>query len=220
MDRSGPERIPTVLIGFVGDNLGSVNLNRLFQFPDPVNETSARIVAAGVVMMALAFLILREGWILIPLTYGFLARVATGPTLSPLGQFATRVATPRVEARRGAGFHSRQVPGPPKRFAQAIGLGFAALASVAWLLDAPAASWGLIAMLAAAATLEAAFAICLGCIAYSAIWGCADCNDISARLRQALVEARREVDGANGAGAAPAVNAAVNAAEVGAPAMR
>ena len=216
----GPERIPTVLIGFVGDSLRRVNLNRLFQFPDPVNETSARIVAAGVVMMALAFLILREGWILIPLTYGFLARVATGPTLSPLGRFATRIATPRVEARRGAGFHSRQVPGPPKRFAQAIGLGFTALASVAWLLDAPAASWGLIAMLAAAATLEAAFAICLGCIAYSAIWGCADCNDISARLRQALVEARREVDGADGAGTAPAVNAAVSAAEVGAPAMR
>lgn len=197
-----------------------MDLNRLFQFPDPVNETSARIVAAGVVMMALAFLILREGWVLIPLTYGFLARVATGPTLSPLGRFATRIATPRVEARRGAGFHSRQVPGPPKRFAQAIGLGFAALASVAWLLDAPAVSWGLIAMLAVAATLEAAFAMCLGCIAYSAIWGCADCNDISARLRQALVEARREVDSANGAGAAPAVNAAVSAAEVGAPAMR
>ena len=205
-----------MLIGFVGDNLLCVNLRRLFQFPDPVNETSARIVAAGVVMMALAFLILREGWLLIPLTYGFLARVATGPTLSPLGQFATRVATPRVEARRGAGFHSRQVPGPPKRFAQAIGLGFTALASVAWLLDAPAVSWGLIALLAVAATLEAAFAICLGCIAYSAIWGCADCNDISARLRQALVEARQEVDGPSGA----AAGAPVTATEAGAPAMR
>ncbi len=204
-----------MLIGFVGDNLRHVNLSRLFQFPDPVNETSARIVAAGVVVMALAFLTLREGWILIPLTYGFLARVATGPTLSPLGQFATRFATPRVEARRGAGFHSRRVPGPPKRFAQAIGLGFTALASVAWLLEVPAVSWGLIAALAAAATLEAAFAVCLGCIAYSAIWGCADCNDISARLRQALVEARQEVDGVSGG--APA---AVTAAEAGAPAMR
>ncbi|HYN31406.1 MAG TPA: DUF4395 domain-containing protein [Ilumatobacteraceae bacterium] len=188
-----------------------MNLSRLLQFPDPVNETSARIVAAGVVTMALAFLILREGWILIPLTYGFLARVATGPTLSPLGQFATRFATPQIEARGGAAFHSRQVPGPPKRFAQAIGLGFTALASIAWLFEAPAVSWALIAMLAAAATLEAAFAICLGCIAYSAIWGCADCNDISARLRQALVEARQEV---------PAGETAVTQAEVGAPATR
>ena len=185
-----------MLIIFVGDILCRV---RLFQFPNPVNETSARIVAAGVVTMALAFLILREGWILVPLTYGFLARVATGPTLSPLGQFATRFATPRVEARAGTGFHSRQVPGPPKRFAQAIGLGFTASASVAWLLEAPAVSWVLVAALAVAATLEAAFAVCLGCIAYSAIWGCADCNDISARLRQALVEARQEVDDVEGA---------------------
>ena len=195
-----------------------MNPSRLFQFPDPVNETSARIVAAGVVTMAIAFLVLREGWVLIPLTYGFLARVATGPTLSPLGQLATRFATPRVEARRGPGFHSRRVPGPPKRFAQAIGLGFTTLASVAWLLDAPAVSWVLIAMLAVAATLEAAWAICLGCIAYSAIWGCADCNDISARLRQALVEARQEVDGVSGGDGA--ADAAVTAAEAGAPAMR
>ena len=56
-------------------------------------------------------------------------------------------------------------------------------------------------MLAVAATLEAAFAICLGCIAYSAIWGCADCDDISDRLRQALIEAREE---------APAVEAALS----------
>ena len=182
-----------MLIIFVSDNVRPVNPRRLFQFPDPVNETSARIVAAGVVTMALAFLVLREGWILVPLTYGFVARVATGPTLSPLGQFATRFATPRVESLAGAEFHSRQVPGPPKRFAQAIGLGFTALASIAWLLDAPGVSWVLVAMLTVAATLEAAFAVCLGCIAYSAIWGCADCNDISARLRTALVEARQEV---------------------------
>jgi hypothetical protein len=209
------------LIIFVGDNLGPVTPSRLFQFPNPVNETSARIVAAGVVAMALAFLTLREGWILVPLTYGFLARVATGPTLSPLGQFATRFATPRVEARGGAGFHSRQVPGPPKRFAQAIGLGFTASASVAWLLDAPAVSWVLVAALAVAATLEAAFAVCLGCIAYSAIWGCADCNDISARLRQALVEARQEVDGSTSA--TPVESDSVGSGSVrpaDAPAMR
>jgi hypothetical protein len=207
-----------VLIIFVGDNLGPVTPSRLFQFPDPVNETSARIVAAGVVMMALTFLIVREGWILIPLTYGFVARVATGPTLSPLGQFATRFATPRVEAR--AGLHSRRVPGPPKRFAQAIGLGFTASASVAWLLDAPAVSWVLVAALAVAATLEAAFAVCLGCIAYSAIWGCADCNDISARLRQALVEARQEVDDVDGIapGTLSVESASVRSAD--APAMR
>jgi hypothetical protein len=168
----------------------------LLSFPDPVNETSARLVAAGVVAQAIVFLVVREWWVLVPLTLGFLARVATGPTLSPLGQFVTRVATPVVETRlrrRNPDFHSRRVPGPPKRFAQAIGLTFTASASVAWLLGAPTVAIVLIGLLAVAATLEAAFAICLGCIAYSAIWGCADCDDISDRLRRALVEAREEV---------------------------
>jgi hypothetical protein len=90
-------------------------------------------------------------------------------------------------------FQSRQVPGRPKRFAQAIGLAFTASASLAWALGAPGVALVLTGLLAVAATLEAAFAVCLGCIAYSAIWGCADCNDISDRLRRALVESREEV---------------------------
>ena len=184
-----------MLIGFIIDNVGDVTLRSLVSFPDPVNETSARLVATGVVAQAIVFLVLREGWVLVPLTYGFLARVATGPTLSPLGQFVTRLATPTVESwlrTRDRNFHSRQVPGPPKRFAQAIGLAFTAAASIAWALGATGVAVGLIVMLAAAATLEAALAVCLGCIAYSAIWGCADCDDISDRLRQALIEAREE----------------------------
>ena len=49
-----------------------------------------------------------------------------------------------------------------------------------------------IAMLTvAAATLEAVFAIYLGCIAYGVFWGCADCDDISERLRVALSDVRR-----------------------------
>lgn len=182
-----------MLIGFIGDTVSVVRT--LFRFPDPVNETSARLVAAGVVVQAVLFLVVQEGWILVPLTYGFLARVATGPTLSPLGQFVTRIATPGVESalrRRDADFRSRRVPGPPKRFAQALGLGFSAGAAVAWLLGAPAVAVVSISMLAVAATLESVFAVCLGCIAHSALWGCADCDDISDRLRQALVEARQE----------------------------
>jgi len=177
------------------DIVGEVTLRSLVSFPNPVNETSARLVAAGVVAQAIVFLVLREWWVLVPLTYGFLARVATGPTLSPLGQFVTRIATPAVETSllsRDPSFHSRQVPGPPKRFAQAIGLAFTAAASISWALGAPGVAVVLIALLTVAATLEAAFAICLGCIAYSAIWGCADCDDISDRLRQALIEAREE----------------------------
>ena len=184
------------MIRIIGDIVAGVNLRALSSFPDPVNETSARLIAAGVVAQAIVFFVVRDWWVLVPLTYGFVARVATGPTLSPLGQFVTRIATPAVERRlrrRRPGFESRLVPGRPKRFAQAIGLAFTAAASLAWALGAPGVALVLIGLLAVAATLEAVFAICLGCIAYSAMWGCADCNDISDRLRRALVEAREEV---------------------------
>lgn len=152
----------------------------MFQFPDPVDETSARLVAAGVVVQAVAFMVFREGWLLVPLVYGFLARVAAGPTLSPLGQFVTRLVTPRI-----GGFH-RFVPGPPKRFAQGIGLVFSSVAAVAWSIGAPVVAFVVLGLLVVAATLESAFAVCLGCIAYRFLWECDDCNDISERLRAAV----------------------------------
>jgi hypothetical protein len=160
--------------------VSDVRLKRLFSFPDPVNETSARVVAAGVVLQATLFLVFREGWLLVPLAYGFAARVLTGPTLSPLGQFATRVVTPRLSVEH------RFVPGPPKRFAQGIGLLFSGGAVVAWLLGAPVVAVVLMAFLVVAATLESVFAVCLGCVAYRFVWECDDCNDISERLRVAM----------------------------------
>ncbi|MGZ7036449.1 MAG: DUF4395 family protein, partial [Ilumatobacteraceae bacterium] len=69
-------------------------MRKLLRFPNPVNETSARLVAAGVVAQGVAFLAARQWWVLVPLVYGFLARVLTGPRLSPLGQFVTRIVTP------------------------------------------------------------------------------------------------------------------------------
>lgn len=155
------------------------SVRQLFSFPDPVNETSARLVAAGVVAQAVAFMLIREGWVLVPLVYGFLARAATGPTFSPLGQFVTRVVTPRLEVDH------RFVPGPPKRFAQGIGLFVSSGAGLAWLLGAHAVSVVAIVVLTIAATLESVFAVCLGCIVYRFLWECDDCNDISDRLRAA-----------------------------------
>lgn len=166
-------------------------MRQLFRFPNPVNETSARLVAGGVVIQAVAFLVLREGWVLIPLTYGFLARVLTGPTLSPLGQLVTRVITPLVPGE------GRLVPGPPKRFAQGIGATCTSIASIAWLLGAPVVSDAFVAMIVVAATLESVFAYCLGCVIFNRLmrWGvipddvCAECNDISARLQDRLANA-------------------------------
>lgn len=157
-----------------------VHMRERFTFPDPVDETSARLVAAGVMAQVVAFLIWREGWLLVPLAYGFAARVAAGPTFSPLGQLVTRVVSPRVPGEH------RAVPGPPKRFAQGIGVAFSSSAALAWLLGAAPVAIVILALLLVAATLEAVFAVCLGCIVHRFLWECEDCNDISERLRLAL----------------------------------
>ncbi len=126
-------------------------------FPNPVNEKAARTVAAGVVLMAVAAIALELEWLLPVIALGFLARVLTGPTLSPLGQLATKVVAPRIGA-------PKYVPGPPKRFAQAMGLTMSTAAvALYFAADAPAAAWIVTGVLAAAATLESVFALCLGC---------------------------------------------------------
>jgi hypothetical protein len=158
---------------------------RIFGFPNPVNETSARIVAGGAVVMSVAFVITGNPWLLLPLTYGFIARVSTGPLLSPLGRISTQIITPRIKRDH------RLVPGPPKRFAQGIGALFSIVGSVLWFADAHTASRVVIAMLAGAASLEAFVGFCLGCAIFARLmrWSlipesvCAECNDISQRIQ-------------------------------------
>ena len=153
----------------------------LFSFPDPVNEVSARLVAAGVVTMSLAAVALDLRWLTVLIAYGFVARVLTGPTLSPLGLLVTRVITPRL------GVEPRLVPGPPKRFAQGIGVAFSVTAAVlALALDRWGAAQVVLGMLAGAAFLEAAFALCLGCRIFALLMragiipaeACERCDDL------------------------------------------
>ena len=153
----------------------------MFSFPNPVNEVSARLVAAGVVLLALATIILDQPWLTLVLAYGFIARVLTGPTLSPLGQLVTRVITPRLP------FAPKHVAGPPKRFAQGVGVVFSVTAAVLALgFDQRGAAYVVLGMLTAAATLEAVFAYCLGCKIFGLLmkWGvvpeevCERCNNI------------------------------------------
>jgi hypothetical protein len=130
----------------------------LFSFPNPVNEVSARLVAGGVVLMSLAAIVLGQPWIAAVIAYGFLARVLTGPTLSPLGQLVTRVVTPWL------GVEPRYVPGPPKRFAQGMGAVFSTTAAVLGLgLGLDTAAYAVLGLLVFAATLESVFAFCIGC---------------------------------------------------------
>ncbi len=129
-----------------------------FSFPNPVNETSARVVAGGVVAMAGAAAALDQPWLLFPLTYGFAARVTSGPKISPLGLLATRVVTPRIPVEH------RFAPGPPKRLAQAMGLIMSGTALLLhYRFGRPRGAKFVLSALIFAASLEAGFGICLAC---------------------------------------------------------
>ena len=84
----------------------------LFSFPNPVNEVSARLVAAGVVLMSVLTIAFDLKWMTVVIAYGFVARVLTGPTLSPLGQLVTRVVTPRLGRRAAPGGRATQALRP------------------------------------------------------------------------------------------------------------
>ncbi len=158
-----------------------------FSFPNPVNDAAARTVARGAVTVSLLALTTGWAWLLIHLTYGFAARVAAGPKISPLGRFAVHVAGPRLTRWQ------RLVPGPPKRFAQTIGLAFSLTALVLWLsvgwLDA---RWLLLPLIGAA-SLEGLFGYCLGCAIFAQLMRagvipasvCLECADLSERYAAA-----------------------------------
>jgi hypothetical protein len=153
---------------------------RLLSFPNPVNEVSARLVAAGVVVMCLSTISFNLRWATVIIAYGFVARVLTGPKLSPLGQLVTRVVTPRLP------FPPRLVPGPPKRFAQGVGAAFSVSAMVLSLLGSWGAAQVVLGLLTAAAFLESAFGFCLGCKGFALLMRvgvipadvCESCSDI------------------------------------------
>jgi hypothetical protein len=159
-------------------------VRKLFSFPNPVNDKAARVVAG--VVLATVILVLATGWywLLIPLAYGFWARVLTGPKLSPLGWIAQNVIAPRLGPKK-------PVPGPPKRFAQGIG----AIMSTTALVLAFAVSHGaadiVLILFLPAAGLESILGYCLGCKIFGSLMrigliperACAECADISLRWR-------------------------------------
>ncbi len=154
-------------------------------FPETVDDISARLVGFGVVVQSAIYLWLRSPISLVVLVFGFGARVYSGPRFSPLGLLVTRVVRPRLTS-----IQPKIVPGPPKRFAQSIGLVTSLAALATTLSGASTGAVVLICALIAAASLEAFAGVCLGCIAFRWLMRvgvipstvCAACNDISAHL--------------------------------------
>jgi hypothetical protein len=159
-----------------------VLVSALLGFPNPVNEKAARTVAAAVAVTAALALATGWLWLLYPLALGFVARAATGPTLSPLGRFAMWLA--RAHLGR-----PRYVPGPPKRFAQGVGAACTVTGAVALAAGSTVVPVAVLAVMVAFATLESVFALCAGCLMFAGLMRlglvperiCLECADIGAR---------------------------------------
>lgn len=150
-------------------------------FPSVVNERAARVIAG--VVAALGVVVLVTGWHVLTalMAVGFLLRVVGGPRLSPLGRLVADHIAPRLGPAIPAA-------GPPKRFAQGVGLVVTTSAAVAGLgfglVVAPAV---LIGVLVFFAILESAAGWCAGCWAFARFmaWGlvpeetCLACANIS-----------------------------------------
>jgi len=136
-------------------------MKNIFEFPKPVNEYAARLVASMVVFLTLTFQISGNEFLLVFIAYGFIARTATGPTLSPVGIIATKGLVPLL------GNPTKLVPGPPKRFAQLIGLVLTSSALISYFaFDSITVTRYLIGTVGFFASLEAFLGFCAGCYVF------------------------------------------------------
>lgn len=165
-----------------------VTAAQVFSFPNPVNEKAARTVAGCVAVIALVAIVAQLPWLSAVLAAGFLARVASGPTLSPLGQIATRMVAPRLGP-------AKMVAGPPKRFAQGMGATFTLTATITYFaFGLTPVTYLLLAAVLVSATLESVFALCIGCKVFSLLMRlglvpaevCAACANIRSPAARAL----------------------------------
>lgn len=140
----------------------------IFLFPERVTEATVRLVAGGVSLSLVGGYLSGVVWVLPLLAVGFALRFVAGPRYSPLARLAIRgTELLRLPARTTAG--------APKQFAAAIGAITLSFASVLVNTSLPRAGWALGGVVAVLAGMEAAFAFCLGCRIYAALFGCADC---------------------------------------------
>jgi hypothetical protein len=160
---------------------------RFFDFPSVVNEKAARVVAGGVLVLAATTLATGAYWLAAVMALGFALRVGWGPRFSLLAKLATAVIAPRLG-------EPKLVPGPPKRFAQAIGLTMTTGAAAFGLAGLTTAADALLVLMLIATTLESIFAICLGCELFALLMRtglipehiCLECANLQARRAQPL----------------------------------
>ena len=118
-----------------------------------------RFAAAVTTVVLVAVILTGNGWLALAQTVVF-ALGAVSPRLFPYGALFRFLIAPRLRPP------TRFEPAEPVRFAQGVGFGFMAVASVGLLTGATAVGVVAAGLALIAAFLNAVFGLCLGCEAY------------------------------------------------------
>lgn len=154
-------------------------------YPNPVDETDARLTAGAVVVINAVALGAGQFWLLPIVAADYCARAVWGPRFSPLARSAHWLA-PRL------GFAQRIAAGPPKRFAATVGAAMMIATSILFL-DGPSwAAYAVGAIMILFPALESFVGLCIGCKIFRVLMNlgaipqdvCMECSDIGARIRR------------------------------------
>ncbi|MDG4758499.1 DUF4395 domain-containing protein [Micromonospora sp. WMMD710] len=119
--------------------------------------------AAAVTTVVLAVALITGSTLLLLIQAVIFAGTAANPRLGPYGLLYRAVVAPRVAPP------TELEPAAPVRFAQVVGLVFVTVAAIGHLAGVPALSLAATGAALAAAFLNAAFDLCLGCLGYLAL---------------------------------------------------
>jgi predicted PurR-regulated permease PerM len=125
-----------------------------------VDPRGPRFVAALTTLVLAAVLLTGSGWLLAGQAAVFALGAATNLRYAPYAILFRRLVRPRLQPP------GNLEPVAPVRFAQLLGFLFAAVGTVGYATGATAVGIGATAAALAAAFLNAAFGLCLGCELY------------------------------------------------------
>ncbi|MEO5745383.1 MAG: DUF4395 domain-containing protein [Terracoccus sp.] len=166
------------------------------RIPAVVDDVTARLIAAVVLLLGVTALATQQWWLYAVLAADFVPRAALGPRFSPIAQLGIRLIRPHVAAA------PRLTAGAPKRFAAGIGAALTTAATALWVISLATASTGALVAVAAIGVLmvifpalEAVAGVCVGCQAFSGLMRlgvipeevCLECSDITRRQRLRIV---------------------------------
>lgn len=125
-----------------------------------IDPRGPRVSALITTVVLAVVLVTGSGWLLAAQALAFAAGAVFGLRRSPYGYLYRKLIRPRLGAPR------ELEPEAPPRFAQAVGLVFAVAGVVGYAAGLPLLGMAATAAALAAAFLNAAFGLCLGCEMY------------------------------------------------------